>query len=821
MTNKNRALSFLYFLLPALTATIFLAAMPTDGQNAIIFGFSKSRLMVAAALFLGILVSFMLAVTIWQRPERASQWLGGKISLPLIAISSGLIFGAASAILSIPDKYLGEMWAIAERIHLLVIWLMLTSLQVILGLIGWQISRGKASSGIRWETVKAGGISLAILVLLWAFIALTGLGLNGESSFWSKAGVPLLWPQIYLALGLALGFQIALARAKNYSTKAIWLDIGAIALIGLAAVVLWNQQSFVPGVFNTQPRPPSNEIYPINDSLIFDLSAQKMLVGGNLMSDAQDKPTYIAYLAIMHLLAGSGFANFYLLQIISFAFIPICGFWLGKSLHSRPLGLLFGVLLVIKEQNAIALTNYIHVSTSKMILSEPLTTLGILLFTIFLVRWLKSPRSNNPNLWFAGGVLGLTSLARLNSITILPAAILLIGLAINFKWKRWLTASALIVFFVLLSALPWITRSYIITGNPISFITGKTSGVLVNTRYNPIVNQNPVQNSTLPESKWEKYLKLGQGMASNYLHNLVGITLMLPPSLETYRLLDMVRLPYWKTDWNGSLAVGGFWIILGILTLTALGIAAAWTRWRAAGLTPLIAILGYNLTTAVSLTSGGRYLVPIDWGVLFYFSIGLFETALWLLALFDWPQTNEPVLAQSSRAGNGKNYQRLILTGLLFLFLGAAPVLLENLPPERYRTKVNVDDFIQANRSLPTNLAESISQLAKDPQAKVFQGRALYPRYYGENKGDGPTLEEDALIGSAGFDHLSFLLINDSAETAVILPINGKLSPMIAGADTWVVGCQRANYIEAVLVVFRTKDASKVYQQESLKTNCQ
>jgi hypothetical protein len=826
MTNKYRLFLSVYLLLPAMTAIasiVWLASIPSDSQNIVLLGMTKSRLLIAGILFLAATGFTLLSIQAWKHPEQILRGLEGKLSSPpfllISAISSGSIFFAACLFLAVPDKYLGELWAIEERLRPLVIWVLLVSLQILTGLIGWQVRKRAVTIAASKIVAIPGGIALGILLAIWAFIGITRLGLTGGNSFWSKVGVPVLWPQVLLSLVIALGFQQLLTRVTKISSRQIWLDVGLCTLIWLAAVILWNNQGYVQGVFNTPPRPPTNEIYPINDSLIFDLSAQKMLIGQEMMEKAHDKPIFISHLAIMHILAGVSFANFYILQIISFAFIPVLGYFLGKSLHSRPLGLMFAVLLVIKEQNAIALTNYIHVSTSKMILSEMLTTLGVLLFTLFLIKWLKNPDLTNSNLWLAGGILGLTSLARLNSISILPAVILLIGLALNFKWKPWVTASILISAFVLVSAVPWLARNVTTAGNPFNFISNKTSGVIVIQRYNPLIEEN---TST---SKVNKYLLLGQGMITNYLHNLIGITVMLPPSLELYKLLDVVRLPYWNMEWDGSLLPGAFWIILGVLSITALGISSAWRRWRVAGLAPLAVILGYDITTAVSLTSGGRYLVPIDWGVLLYFSIGLLDLAVWLLALFGWPENKEPENAQMPIRKNGKIYPRLLAAGLVFLFVGASPILLETLPPERYPTLVSADDFVKTNQSLPElsapKMTENILSLSKDPLAKVFYGRALYPRYFGENKGDGATLAEDPLIGSAGFDHLAFYLIGGESDTTVVLPTSARLSPYIAGADAWVLGCQRTNHLEAILVIFRTNDIARVYQQEPFKTNCQ
>lgn len=835
MTSKTRLFLALFFCLPALEALlsiIWLASTPSDRQTALFFGLSQSRLAIAGFLFLAASGYIFLATLAWQKPLQTADWLKEKLGKPQFliatALNSGLIFLAAGCFLAIPHEYLGKLWAIEERLRPFTLWALLVSFQILAGIIGWQ-SRQKSKPRVsNRENIFPIAITLGAFLFIWIFISLTKLGFSGGNSFWSKAGVPLLWPQIFLALGFGLALHYLLARFVG-KANLIWLDLGLGLIFWLAAVILWNGQSYSPGVFNTQARPPTDEIFPINDSYVFDLAAQKMLIGRELAAEAQDKPIFIAHLVILHLLAGENFSYFYLLQIFSFACIPICGYLLGKNLHSRSLGMFFAILLILKEQNAIKLTNYIHVSTSKLILSEMLTTLGLLLFTLALIRWLKSPHLTNPALWLAGGILGLTSLSRLNAISILPAAILLIGLALKFKLKQWGPAALVFAVFLLVSTAPWLARNVAASGDPFNFIRGKTAGVIVNERYNPIIAPSekidPLQAQPTA-SKPGSYLTLAEGMATNYLHNLIGVTVMLPPSLKLYRLLDLVRLPYWKMEWDGSLLPGAFWIILAVLTLTAQGVASAWKRWRAAGLAPLTVILGYNLTTALSLTSGGRYLVPFDWVVLFYFSLGLFEAALWVLTLFGWPKNTDvpQPLTNSSPKGKLANKPWLQVS-LTFLLLGSLPVLLENLPPERYPKTVSLSEFISANQSLPAlsspEMTKNVRSLANDPLAKTLYGRALYPRYYGENKGDAFTIDQDPLIGSATFDHLAFLLLDSASETPIILPFSGKISSSISGADVWVLGCQRESYVEAVLVVFRAKETLKVYQPELFKTTCQ
>ena len=825
MQIKPRIILLCYSILPALIALGLLVSLPNDGQNAFLFGLSKSRFIVAVTLFLAAITFAFLTAFFYKQADKSLEWLKDKLDQKkirdLFVISGGIIFFVAFTFLNIPEKYLGGFLTLEERIRPLETWFLLVSLQGLLGMLGLQVAGQKGDFPLSKKNFILLVSIFGIMVLMWMFIAITGLGVTGANSYWSKIGVPVLWPQIALALGFGLGLKLVVDRFKVSIKTQFWPDMILISMLWLTAVLLWNHQSYVQGVFNTQPRPPTYEVYPINDSLIFDVDAQNLLIGKKMVQI--DKPIYISFLAILHFLAGASYTQFYLFQIMVFSFIPIVCYFIGKNLHSRPLGLFFAILLLIKELNAIALTNYIQVSTSKMILSEMLTSLGVLLFTLFILKWHSSSDPGNFNLMIAGGILGITSLIRLNSIGILPIVILMLAMALNFKWKKWVLSSMLLSVFVGISLAPWIYRNTVVSGNPFSFVYSKTTGVIRNERYTPIINSNP--SSQTNNSNNSQYLVIGTGIVTNFLHNLIGITLMLPPSIELYDQVNLVRLPYWKLDWNGSLDPGGFLIIIGVLVITSMGIKSVWKRLGVVGLLPVGVILGYDITTSLALTSGGRYLVPMDWGVLLYFSIGLWEAATGFFILFGWFRHPEPEAPLSLTEVKPWNSRQILIIGLFFLFLGAIPLLLENLPKRIYPATVALTDFASANRSIAefsfTGNGNKLSLLLNNPEIVAGYGKALYPRYFGENKGEGLTIDQDPLIGSTGFDRLTFLLIGGKDTVAILLPTTKNISPLIQEADTWVVGCRRSNYIEAIIVVFRQNNTVKTYWSDPFKSNCQ
>jgi hypothetical protein len=79
------------------------------------------------------------------------------------------------------------------------------------------------------------------------------------------------------------------------------------------------------------------------------------------------------------------------------------------------------------------------------------------------------------------------------------------------------------------------------------------------------------------------------------------------------------KLIPWRYFW-----LYGFFLAANLIILS-IGIGAAWKRVRFAALVPLMVFLFYNLANAFARTSGGRYIVPVDWVIYFYYAIGLIE----------------------------------------------------------------------------------------------------------------------------------------------------------------------------------------------------
>jgi len=63
-------------------------------------------------------------------------------------------------------------------------------------------------------------------------------------------------------------------------------------------------------------------------------------------------------------------------------------------------------------------------------------------------------------------------------------------------------------------------------------------------------------------------------------------------------------------------------------------VLAAYRKFGLAGLTGVIIQLGYYAGNALSQTSGGRYLEPVHWVTLFYYSLGILMVITFLSKRF-------------------------------------------------------------------------------------------------------------------------------------------------------------------------------------------
>jgi 4-amino-4-deoxy-L-arabinose transferase-like glycosyltransferase len=547
-----------------------------------------------------------------------------------------------------------------------------------------------------------------------------------------------------------------------------------------------------------------------------------------LFSSSVDKPLYISFLAFGNLIAGSAYERLIIFQILFMAVIPVFLYLTGKELFGRSLGFLAAVLGVLREYTGIIGTNIIQVTNSKMLMTELPATLGVLVICYCMIRFLKDPHRL---FWIimTGGAIGLTCLVRLNAVLVMPFFVVLIGLAYRFRVKKWFPICLLFSFMVVIPLIPWAVRNQIFYNNPFISITSKTTGVLLEKRYLPALNNDsgqpgkqesppvqtdfqvqPTQSNTLlipPASiqpplfvGYQKYFSLFKDMFHHFAHNGATTVMMLPASPWLRNFYQTVRTPYWDINWDGNLLPGGGLVLFMTFFLISIGINALWVRSETAALVPAAGYFGYLLSTSLSVTSGGRYIQPVDWVLPFYYCAGLATLATYGLKLTRLHKEMEkPIFPPTypEEISFRPAFSLLIMTA--FLLAGAV------IPLSEYALTI-----LRTAQSSATFTLQGYSQLAKeagiDPQeldsflisshAVARYGQALYPRLY--QTGETEIADRFPMAQS----RLVFTLLDNKNDQWVVTPIENPLDNFYHEEETLVVGCLKGDdYIEGRVVI--------------------
>ena len=364
-------------------------------------GFSARRLGLMVVL---LAVSLACAVLARARGRLAGHdgWLNPAArrrlsNVLLILLPVGAVFSALLPVVLLNlYRTSGNFayYAYYERLLPLLIWSGLFCLQgtawlVWVGDFPWHALR------FQQKVFRAAAVALSIFLGVWALVGLSGLGITADQIGWGKPAVPLLEWQIWLVLMIGTGFLLFLAyrrwpRRKNCLWRRDWLLAGAIWLF---AAGLWINQPVHTAFFATAGREPNYEIYPFSDGAYYGLFAQNVLIGNGFKGgEVPPRPFYITLLAGFHALAGQPYEKVIVVQTLLLAFLPVVLYFIGKELHSRPLGLMIALLAILRELTAM-ITSPItdKASTSQMFFADLPSALAISLWALLALMWVKRP----------------------------------------------------------------------------------------------------------------------------------------------------------------------------------------------------------------------------------------------------------------------------------------------------------------------------------------------------------------------------------------------------------------------------------------------
>jgi len=844
----------------ALAALVLLFAQPSEAASAWILGISKTRALLAIALLLWVLVVACTAVLVRRSSslrERILTWVSNRwlYGLALFGSLLGFMFGSQLWHLAhiVADPYIGGLLTRLVPLFLLVTTFSLQNL-IILPLLrhGWV-------DFLDGKVVRLGGIIFGLLLFIWAIVALTGLGVKPDAIGWDPPGVPLTVASVGLVWLVAF---VWLALPTENLPKPLLFDIFISLLIWGVAAFLWNQQPMRADYFAPAPQPPNFAYYPHSDATMHDIAAQRLLMGDGFDGVAR-KPLYSVFLTWLHWLAGEDYAQIARLQMMVLALLPVGLYWITKTLHLRVSGVIAAALIILRERNALMLSGTIGVSNAKLLMSDLPATLGVVLLTAIIVYWLRQPDRRRAAPLAIGGVLGLLLLVRPQIVVFIPALIVLILLVslrpstFNLQPSSPATRhsafsiqhSAFFILGLTLTLLPWLWRSYQLIGqfslndpSQNAFLTQQYSLTPGESRIVRNSGESDAEFAQRVDAYLSGFVRANPGYVTTFItrhfaHNWVEALLALPLSPWVVQAAESDLFPYWRTQaddlwddccspkayvgaqpfwegWKDALTTENTLMLALNLGMLALGLSAAFRRNQLIGWLPLGVALIYILSTAVGRYSGWRLLLPADWVVLLYLSIGLGQGAVWLRfyiqrdpgAFVRYPASNV------RRISTYTLQPSTIFLGLIFLALGFSPLMMEALIP-RLDSPFPAD--IRTTFELISEIEPilpSVEALLEDERATLLEGRALYPRFYLPNEGE-PGNEWTA-FSPRDYRRLGFVLLTVS-HANIVMPLDEAPAYFPHAADVLVLGCRADDYISARLVVLHNEDGYTTLRSSS------
>lgn len=665
----------------------------------------------------------------------------------------------------------------------------------------------------------------ALFLFIWLLIRMTGLGFQHDvvGLSWGPPGTPITFLQVILvaliSFILVVGWHWILpGRNKNPTSGLPVRDILIFMALWGLAVVLWSREPMSPTHFTPPPMPPTHETYPNSDALVFDRTSYQLLYGMGFSNQLVRRPLYVGMLALFHGIVGGSYDETMSLQILLLALIPALVYLFTAKLSSRLAGMIAGGLVVLREKNSIALSGDIVTSHAKLMMSDMIATLGVVLVLYLSVRWLFKEKPRALELIIVGATLGLTALIRAQALIIFaPLAVFL------YFTQRSLTAafrSSLLVFLgIILTMTPWVWRNWSLTGTFVLDDRGEERLLARNYSLSPM--SMPLQVPGETDEEFSARLKadilsfivshpgeVAHFVANHFMRNLATSAVYVAPNYAADSPSEVVKnLPLWD-DWNGDLTRNSSIALFINLGMIALGIAVAKKSNTWMGLFPLAIYVTYSLGNALVRSSGWRFNQPADWIVLVYFSIAIAYLLSTVRLLFNRDVPNEP-LTQKFQTARTRMPQVLVLSA--FVLLGASVPIAERVIPDRDFSLYTSD----AKDRLTENIASAneLEAFLEQDHAVLLTGIALYPRYAQPNSRFKP-LEE-----SQHDRYLHFRLIHEQ-DDQIVLPLQNLPENIPHTATVSVLGCREQGYISSIAVIVHQPSEHVLLRSPSTSLTC-
>jgi hypothetical protein len=705
-----------------------------------------------------------------------------------------------------------------ERLRPVMVFLLLASLATLIMAFLKRSNFAALDSKIV-KTYKSSLILFIPSILLIGLMIYTDFGVYALEDYWYGAGVPILLSQLVIALISGVFFL----QAEQHNLRRF--DLLIILFIYVVSAILWAREPLQKSFLFIGPYAPNRTLYPFADSALYDTASQFALIGENFRFYNGlffERALYASFLVLLHSLFGQDYGHLMAAQAAIFAVFPALVYSIGRVLNARAVGWAAALVAMFRGANSIAASNMIDMANPKMMLTDFPTAIGVALLILLVCHWLREPDKRWHYALWIGGILGFSIMLRTNALVLLLFVPLLAILAFRTQWRKWLVSSSLLVLAVAATTLPWEIRNQALGGRMYSSIITKLQDV-INRRYrSPLPPESFIPGKDILSfasfQHTHALLEVYQDVEAiqmpscstivcfvpnHFLHNVLTSVLVLPtsPILDDLRHTVRESLPFWRPDWDGSFPQLSFLFFAINLFLIILGISLVWKQHRLIGLVPLATFVIYNLSNALARTSGGRYIVPIDWIMTLYFLMGVFQTIILFANVLGVRWTLFPASDERRVVGQNVDSKKMLkaLVILTMLFgLGALIPFAEMSYDNRYQN-FNISKTLAEHEAQIAGAGLSLQEInsfLQSPNAEISVGRALYPRYYIENEGEVHFYP----VVVMGFPRTTFTLIGNDGEEGIVLP-GEKPGYFPHAVDTLVLGCREQLYVDALAVI--------------------
>ena len=864
-----------YFSILSILSVITLLRLlliPADPKNALIWGFSFYRL---AFLFIFLFLSvacFIIAIYTKINSEKIKQKFHNvKIDQTLKIVLGVFIFSIL--FLLTPPYQFYQFRDFSIRLQPGFFWLSAASglLLIPLGLIryGWH---GKTFiQSIR--SYKTSLIALVFILILfisiYAFICLSQIGVKPDIMLWNENGIPLLLSQVLVSivaslfLGRILHKCYLFACEKNINLlKLIFKKknqtILVFLLIWVLVAIFWLTTPASKSYFAPGPYPPNNVAYPFSDASLYDVSAETALIGQGYANHTwTDKPLVSFFSYLIHLISENDFRQFINIQVIVFSIIPPLLYLLGRKFFNQYVGLIIAFLAAFIERNSYIGSLWLSTSHSKLVLSEIPLMLLLILFTLFMIKAYISTSDGRARKYFiiATGVLALSTLVRHNTWFLLPILFLTVFVKYFRQFKQFLIVTLLLVLTFSVTILPWMFRSAEL-GNAFYFSFFWTGGAQAQERYpsssqtsmpqqEPSINnqsvtqvnfpsETPFDNSQIITTKTKVSQKDAQinpieFVTGHFFHNIITTIAILPYSFQFHDLnytISQSKILFTESMDSSGININAILLLWINLFILAIGLVASFKRGGFGSLIPGLLFVSYLLSLAIARTSGGRYIVPVEWVILVYYAIGLVQLLKWVHYLLTNYFSPMSVEVRSNVINENVSGKEIIIKNkkfhflayvLLFFLIGLSIPFVEKVTPVKYPSLTKAEILnkligLGGQERFGYSIQE-INQFALLENSIIVYGRGLYPRYYEAGEGETKTF-----LTVKNYSRLTFIVIHPQKGLPQYLfdGLSGVNLPMVSPmlnfpneADVIVLGCETGeDYIDAALVVVIGSDGT-------------